>query len=339
MGADHIDRIVGSSYESLGETIRRLQTTDPSTVGASQAGPEGPEVTVAMPARNAARYILPAIAGVLTQDNVALELVVVDDASSDETARIVEAITDPRVRLVRNPTRRGIGYCHNRVLALSRAPFIAHVDADDLVLPGALSVMLARLRANPAAGQAFCYHFQVDAQGGLSREAYRRQQAARERVRPPGADYRRLLLLHGMVTNHLRTYRRDAVEAVGGFNENLPYAVDFEMAVRLADRFESVAIPEFLYCQRIHDRNRTATLAFKGLRFWWMRLTISRRLLDGQGRLLGRSPAQVYSLVGLGLLYVVGIPQLAKGALRIWRTLARAVAAKVQEHRPQKSRQ
>src|SRR5512147_63035 len=114
-----------------------MTETQPRTAPAVSDRPV-PEVTVAMPARNAARFVAAAIDSVLRQEGIELELIVVDDCSVDNTAEVVASIRDRRVRLLRNPQRRGIGACHNLVLRHSRAPYIAHVDADDLILPGAL---------------------------------------------------------------------------------------------------------------------------------------------------------------------------------------------------------
>src|SRR5687767_13028377 len=109
-----------------------------------------PSVAVSMPAHNAARWVERAIASVLAQEGVDVELVVVDDGSSDGTGDVAAA---GGVRVLRNPTRRGIGYCHNRVIAETTAPLIAHVDADDVILPGALAKLAHALHSDERAGQ------------------------------------------------------------------------------------------------------------------------------------------------------------------------------------------
>ena len=277
-----------------------------------------PRVTVSMPARNAGRFVGAAIDSVLRQEGVDLELIVVDDASSDDTAAVVERVDDPRVRLIRNTHRLGVAACHNLVVAGSASPFIAHVDADDLILPSALSTMVAALESSPGAGQAYCHYLRIDARGESFGLPAARQRAALLAQRPPGLDYREALICHGMVVNTLRTYRRAALEAVGAFDETLPYAVDYDMAVRIADRFDIVLAPEFLYLVRIHDSNLTESLRFKPLRFWWKRATICRQLLgrSTSGTLLGRSRRQVYWLLLLGMLHVFELPRTAKRIVR-----------------------
>lgn len=274
-------------------------------------------LTVAMPAYNAGRYIGEAIASVLRQEDIDLELIVVDDGSTDDTADIVRRIGDSRVRLIRNTARRGVAYCHNIVVAQSASPFIAHVDADDLIAPAALKTMVAALAASPRIGQTYCHYLKIDEHGGPFQHPPARQRELLLAQRPAGLDYREALICHGMVVNTLRTYRRDALEAVGPFNEHLPYAVDYDMAVRIADRYDIVLVPEFLYSVRIHDRNLTETLRLKRLRFWWKRATICHGLLrDGHPTLLGRTRRQVYGLLLLGLLHTLELPRTAKHILR-----------------------
>jgi glycosyltransferase involved in cell wall biosynthesis len=256
-----------------------------------------PEVTVSMPARNVEGFIVPAIRSVLAQEGVALEVIVVDDASEDGTAAAAASVGDPRVRLLRNVTRRGIGACHNRVLHESEAPFVAHVDSDDFIVPWAL-------RRRPGAAQAYANHVLVEEDGSLSEDAYSVQRASIERVRRLVRDYRRGLLVHGMVTNTLRTYRREALAAVGPFNERLPWAVDYEMSVRLANRYDMVLVPEFLYFQRVHTGNTQQTLSMRSIRSWRLRASIcAGELRRNGGRLLGRSRTAVYGLLLLGLVH------------------------------------
>lgn len=265
-------------------------------------GPElDPEVTVAMPAFEAAPFVAEAAASVLAQRDVRLELVVVDDASTDDTAAIVGRIRDPRVRLVRNDRRRGIGHGHNRAVEVARAPAIAHVDADDVIVPGALRAMLDALASAPSAAQAYCNHYLVGADGAIDEAGFRSQRDFLETQRREHPDVRRALLRHGMVANTLRTYRRDALLDVGPFDESLEFAVDYEMALRIADRHDVVLVPEFLYCQRVHDANTQETMRWRALRSWRQRARICERLIRERGGLLGFGPLAARALLLAGL--------------------------------------
>lgn len=295
-------------YQEMVEWLAALRRGT-APVATPAAGPL--DVTVSMPARNAADFIEEAVRSVLAQEGVGFELVVVDDASEDDTAARVDALGDPRVRLLQSPRRRGIGASHNHVLEVARGRFLAHVDADDVLLPGALDRMVAALRESADAAQAYCHHYTIDGRGRIERDEYDRQRAAFARRRP-GHDYRRELLQHGMAVNALRTYRKEALAATGPFDESLPFAVDYEMAVRLADRYDLLLVPAFLYCQRIHGGNVSEARPFRALRSWVVRARICRRLLQERGALLGRSPGEVHRLLGLGLLDALGIVRAAK---------------------------
>ncbi len=234
-----------------------------------------PELTVSMPARNTSRFIGEAISSVLSERDVDLELIVVDDASGDDTAGVASSFGDPRLKLIRNPVRRGISGCHNIVIENSRAPFIAHVDSDDVILPGALVKMLDALRSSPKAGQAHCNYHVINESGD-------RLGVTLTPVRQPGMDYKRDLLVCGGIINHLRTYRKEVLLQIGGFDETLEYSEDTEIAVRIIDRYGIVLVPEFLYCRRIHASNSSDTFALKELRYWLQRYRFARRLVKSR---------------------------------------------------------
>jgi glycosyltransferase involved in cell wall biosynthesis len=103
-----------------------------------------------MAARDAERFLRPALASVLQQTLVDLELVVVDDASSDATPEILGSVDDPRLRVARNDEPRGLADSLNRALDLARGRFIARLDADDVALPKRLERQVARLEADPS---------------------------------------------------------------------------------------------------------------------------------------------------------------------------------------------
>ncbi|WP_457580313.1 glycosyltransferase family 2 protein [Ensifer canadensis] len=109
-----------------------------------------PDVTFVIAAYKAADTIMRAIDSALAQEDVTVEVIVVDDASPDGTAAVVEAIADPRVRLLRLPANRGPGGARNAGLDAARGEWVAILDADDTVRTGRLARMIARARREGA---------------------------------------------------------------------------------------------------------------------------------------------------------------------------------------------
>jgi glycosyltransferase involved in cell wall biosynthesis len=279
-----------------------------------------PELTVSMPAYNTGRFIGRAIESVLQQQGIDFELIVVDDGSQDNTAEVVRSFHDPRVRLIRNTQNRGIAYCHNLVIDQSTSPFIAHVDSDDIVLPGAFQKLVAKLKSDPMIGQAHCYSFAVNEQGKTTPEAFRRRKELLLTLRPPDMDYKRELLVQGSVMNHLRTYRREVFQVVGRFNEKLRYGEDLEMGLRIIDKYKIALVPEFLYCVRKHQTNTSRSLRFKPLRFWLQRLVFCCQLTrKGQLSFVKQRQYAVTKFMLVGLASASGLPKLLSALKRIAR--------------------
>ena len=109
-------------------------------------------VSVVIPAYNMAHYIERAVASALGQSLADLEVLVVDDASRDRTAAVVErlAIADPRVRLIRLPVNGGLSVARNAAIAEARGEWIAILDADDWYAPERLEKLVAAGRAGDA---------------------------------------------------------------------------------------------------------------------------------------------------------------------------------------------
>jgi glycosyltransferase involved in cell wall biosynthesis len=108
-----------------------------------------PVVSVVIPAFNAARYLGEALDSVFGQTLTDLELVVVDDGSTDETPQVVQGYGS-RVRYVRQPNA-GVASARNRGVAESSGRYVAFLDADDVWLPGKLERQLEALAARPSA--------------------------------------------------------------------------------------------------------------------------------------------------------------------------------------------
>lgn len=101
-----------------------------------------PKVSVIIPAYNTARYIQQAIDSVLTQTEQKLEVIVVDDASTDNTVEVVKKFSDDRIKLLVNESNSGDGYSRNQALRVATGEWIALLDSDDWY---ASSIRLERL--------------------------------------------------------------------------------------------------------------------------------------------------------------------------------------------------
>jgi glycosyltransferase involved in cell wall biosynthesis len=106
-----------------------------------------PTVSVIIPAHDRAETIERAVRSVLEQSLRDLEVVVVDDGSSDATAEIAESTGDPRVRLIRHPVNRGAAAARNTGIRQARGEFIAFLDSDDEFMEGKLAMQLEALQA------------------------------------------------------------------------------------------------------------------------------------------------------------------------------------------------
>jgi len=116
-------------------------------VNGTQRDADRPDISVVIPTRNRRRLLALALASVLDQRGVRLEVIVVDEASTDDTVEMVRSIADPRVRLVRHAVPLGKSAARNRGIAESAGDWIAFLDDDDLWAPDKLRLQLQALRA------------------------------------------------------------------------------------------------------------------------------------------------------------------------------------------------
>ena len=113
-------------------------------------------VSVIMPAYNSSAYIEDSIDSVLAQTYPDWELIIVDDASTDNTQQLVTAYQDERIRYYRNDTNRGVAISRNRGIELARGRYLAFLDSDDLWLPEKLTHQVAFMQKKRI---GFSYHW------------------------------------------------------------------------------------------------------------------------------------------------------------------------------------
>lgn len=108
-----------------------------------------PAISVVMPVHNGGDFVAEAVGSVLDQSFADFEFLVVDDASTDQTAEVLAGFADTRLRVVRQPVQMGVAAAMNVGMALAQGGLIARMDADDIALPDRLMVQSAFMRDNP----------------------------------------------------------------------------------------------------------------------------------------------------------------------------------------------
>jgi glycosyltransferase involved in cell wall biosynthesis len=221
-----------------------------------------PRVSVICASYNHERYVEAAIRSVLEQSFRDLELIVVDDGSSDGTAQRVAAIGDPRISLHVLPRNEGACAAMNHAIRRARGEYVAVLNSDDLFLPGKIERQVAVLDAEPAVAAVFAHPTFIDERGApLIDEAHKDTVLQRAHDQPRRAWLRQLFrdlncLCHPSVLIRKRVY-----DEVGLLEPAMAQLPDLDLWVRVLLRFEIRIIAEPLVAFRVRDGQANASAA------------------------------------------------------------------------------
>lgn len=199
-----------------------------------------PLVSVIMATYNGEGYLAEAIESALHQTYANLELIIVDDCSSDASVRVVERyLPDGRVSFVRNAHNVGVAASRNRALTLAKGELITFLDQDDVWLPHKLEIQVKALQAHPEVGLLHAEYARIDPQGVLL-SAY--QKLPTERFDNPAAAIDvRDVFAEIFISNNIQPLTsmipRKVIDAVGFFEADLPGVDDYELWLRIALRY------------------------------------------------------------------------------------------------------
>ncbi|MDX1530668.1 MAG: glycosyltransferase family 2 protein [Rhodothermales bacterium] len=207
-------------------------------------------VSVVVPAYNAAAHLRPTLASALAQTYAALEVLVVNDGSTDETVALVEAFAaeDERVRLLHQPNR-GVAAARNLGILHAEGDYIAPLDADDLWHPRKIEAQVRTMEGGgEGVGLVYAWWSSIDGAGA------RRYAAHPWAVE--GDVYEALLSFNFIGNASVPLLRRDSVEAVGGYDPTLRArggqgCEDWDLALRIAERYEFLVTPAYLVEYRL----------------------------------------------------------------------------------------
>ena len=209
-------------------------------------------VSIVIPAYNAAVTLPGTLESVLGQTYSDFDVWVVDDGSSDSTATLVQAQSDPRIHLLTQPNR-GAAAARNHGIEVSKGELITFLDADDLWMPEKLADQVAALEAHAQAIVAYSWTDYIDVEGQPLYPG--------GRVKHHGDVYAALFQQNFIENGSNLMVRRSAIDLVGSFDPDLASVHDWELWLRLAEAGEFALVPKAQILYRVMPGSISSNLS------------------------------------------------------------------------------
>jgi glycosyltransferase involved in cell wall biosynthesis len=205
---------------------------------------QGHKVSIVLPTYNGARFIRQSLESCLRQDYLDLEVIIVDDCSTDNTSEILaEYRVEPRVRLIRHESNKTLPVALNTGFALASGAFLTWTSDDNLYETNAISTLASFLNDHPEVGFVYSDFRLIDEDGVPFRTVSAGQpEALRQRCQ---------------IACFL--YRRAVYAAVGEYDPQLFRIEDYDYWLRVAQEFKLAWLPRVLYNYRRHRASLTST--------------------------------------------------------------------------------
>ena len=199
-----------------------------------------PKVSVIIPTHNRAEFLRSAVKSVLNQTFQDFEIVIIDDASKDHTQEVIANFNDTRIKVIHNQVSKGAAGARNIGLINTSGEYIAFLDDDDEWLPEKLKIQTCLLdNSPPEVGGIYTYSFIKEKVSGrvLSIWNYEIKDFSNENV----------------VTTSSVLLRRECFGKCGLFDENMPTGSDYDMWIRISEKFSFEIIKDALVNYYIHE--------------------------------------------------------------------------------------
>ena len=219
------------------------------------------DVSVIIPTRNRSAFLALTLRSVLRQRAVDLEVIVIDEASSDDTLSVIASFDDPRIRVIRHETPRGVSTARNHGIAAAATDWIAFLDDDDLWAPDKLALQLQAARGS-GASWVYVGHVHIDIRNRVTAGV------------PPLAPERLIEQLPefnavpGGCSGVMVSKR--ALTVAGGFNTELQPLADWDLWLRLARVGRPEWVPSPLVGYRLHGEQMSLNASRIQREFWML---------------------------------------------------------------------
>ena len=236
-------------------------------------------VSIVISLFNKEAFVLQAVRSALAQSYKNIEVIVVDDGSTDSSVQRLQQVRDHRLTIVNlssDGTNLGLVACKNRGCELAKGEFVAFLDADDMWAESKVKTHVQALNADPAACLAYSLTAWIDANG--------HEIGAEDRYQPPLDFYSTLLLSGNLLgSGSNAVHRRTMLPEPDCFDRSLESATDWDLYLRLARHHSFSLVAEPLVLYRISDNQHSLDVA-----------KMERSVLRIADREYGETPASLF---------------------------------------------
>lgn len=198
-----------------------------------------PLVSVVMPVYNAERYLARAIESILSQTFKDFELLIVNDASTDNSSVIIKkyAKKDPRIRVVNNQKNLRIAMSLNKAVYLSEADIIARMDADDISHPRRLELQYNLIKRNPKIGVVGANMVVIDKNG---------KQISKREYPVTSKELKKVVFRYSPFAHPVVVFRKIIFEEFEGYDKKMVPCEDIDLWFKIGSKYEFATVPKFL---------------------------------------------------------------------------------------------
>lgn len=222
-----------------------------------------PLVSVVLPAYNAGNYVLEAVNSILNQTFVNIELIVVDDCSTDDTLQKLQSLDDNRIKIILQKENKGYPWAMNEAIALARGKYIARMDADDISHPQRIEKQISFLESNPDFPLVSCLRFWTTPFG----KPYTLRSALSAYSNSVFFEtWDEIIARQKQFTDAGALFLREKVLAIGGYRTYQRSGMDIDLWLRMLEYCKKPAatIAEPLYGRRLLP----SAIIFKPETYW-----------------------------------------------------------------------
>jgi glycosyltransferase involved in cell wall biosynthesis len=292
---------------------------EPTPLPMGAAGGEGPLVSIILPVYNGERFVGQTIESALQQTYRNIEIIAIDDGSTDRTLTVIESLAagDSRIRVIHQPNA-GVARARNRGLEESHGEFVAPLDADDLWDPRKIEQQVRRMQeVGDNAGLVYCWWVWIDEQGKVLDRS--------PRWDVEGHAQETLLQINFTGNASVPLYRRRCLEEVGGYDESLEQqgargCEDWDVALKVSAQCGVAVVPQLLVGYRRLPESMSTQCQVMWRSQQLLTSGLQQRQPELEQGLLKRSDAQ-FNLYIASVLFRSGDYIRSFGwAIRAWRT-------------------